>query len=270
MRGIFGITNGNPAAQSRQAADRRMSAALAFRHWVKARRHPVSDTIWRAAHAVRGVELPVVPMVHRALYHGWLLGRAGISGASRVLWWTPLFKSRLWAPAPRLYLYGGLPLVLGPVRIRLGAECRVSAQTTIAGRAAGMVVPELEVGRNVDIGWQTTIAVGRRVVIGDNVRIAGRAFLAGYPGHPLEPDARAAGLPDTEDQVGDIVLEDDVWLATGVTVSAGVRIGRGTVVAAGSVVTRDLPPGVLAGGVPARVIRPVVPGRSTVQREAAP
>ena len=41
----------------------------------------------------------------------------------------------------------------------------------------------------------------------------------------------------------------------GVTVSAGVRIGRGTVVAAGSVVTADLPPLVLAAGVPARVIR---------------
>ena len=113
------------------------------------------------------------------------------------------------------------------------------------------------VGSNVDIGWQTTIAVGRRVVLGDNVRIAGRALLAGYPGHPLDAAARAAGLPETDDQVGDIVLEDDVWLATGVTVSAGVRIGRGTVVAAGSVVTHDLPAGILAGGVPARMIRPL-------------
>ena len=33
----------------------------------------------------------------------------------------------------------------------------------------------------------------------------------------------------------------------------------GTVVAAGSVVTRDLPPGVLAGGVPARVLRSLAP-----------
>jgi acetyltransferase-like isoleucine patch superfamily enzyme len=133
----------------------------------------------------------------------------------------------------------------------------VSGQTTISGRSTAPDTPELTVGNNVDIGWQTTIAVGRRVVLGDNVRIAGRAFLAGYPGHPLDPADRAAGLPETEDQVGDIVLEDDVWLATGVSVMAGVRIGRGTVVAAGSVVTRDLPAGVLAGGMPARVIRPL-------------
>jgi acetyltransferase-like isoleucine patch superfamily enzyme len=74
----------------------------------------------------------------------------------------------------------------------------------------------------------------------------------------MDPADRAAGLPDTPDQTGDIVLERDVWLATGVTVLAGVRIGAATVVAAGSVVTRDLPPGVLAAGVPARVIRSLV------------
>jgi acetyltransferase-like isoleucine patch superfamily enzyme len=113
----------------------------------------------------------------------------------------------------------------------------------------------LEIGDNVDIGWQSQISAGTRIVIGDNVRLAGRCMLAGFPGHPMDAAARAAGAPDTDDQIGDIVLERDVWLATGVTVLAGVRIGQGTVVAAGSIVTRDLPPRVLAAGVPARVIR---------------
>lgn len=101
----------------------------------------------------------------------------------------------------------------------------------------------------------TTIAVGSKVVIADNVRIAGRALLAGYPGHPLDAKTRAQGLPETDRQVGDIILEKDVWLATGVSVTAGVCIGRGSIIAAGSVVTRDIPAMVLAGGIPARVIR---------------
>ena len=63
------------------------------------------------------------------------------------------------------------------------------------------------------------------------------------------------GLPETDEQVGDIIIEKDVWLATGVSVMAGVRIGQGTIVAAGSVVTQDLPSMVLAGGIPAKVIR---------------
>jgi acetyltransferase-like isoleucine patch superfamily enzyme len=237
-----------------------MSAATSFRRWAKNRRSPAAAAVHDLALAGRGWSMPVIPGLHRALYGVHRTATAALSAVARTLWYTPLFRSRLAGDAPRLFLYGGMPLLLGPVTIRLGPDCRMSGQTTIAGRSAGDATPRLEVGRNVDIGWQTTIAVGRLVRLGDNVRIAGRAFLAGYPGHPLDPFDRAAGRPDTEDQVGDIVIEDDVWLATGVTVSAGVRIGRGTVVAAGSVVTKDLPAGVLAGGVPARVIRPLLAG----------
>ena len=123
-------------------------------------------------------------------------------------------------------------------------------------------LPLLTIGSNVDIGWMTTIAVGSQVKIGNNVRIAGRTLLAGYPGHPINAEARAQGLPETDDQVGDIILEDDVWLATGVSVMAGVQIGQGTIVAAGSIVTKDLPPMVLAGGTPAQVIRSLTPATS--------
>jgi maltose O-acetyltransferase len=42
-----------------------------------------------------------------------------------------------------------------------------------------------------------------------------------------------------------------------VTVLAGVTIGPEAFVAAGSVVTADVPPRTLAGGVPARAIRPL-------------
>jgi acetyltransferase-like isoleucine patch superfamily enzyme len=233
-----------------------VSAPAQLRQWVKARRHPVADLTYRLAIAVRGWSCPVVPGLHAGLYHARLIVRSSAQGFVRAVWTTPVFKARLAAPAPGLFLYGGMPLVLGPVRIKLGSHCRVSGQTTISGRA-GPCEPCLDVGSNVDIGWQTTIAVGRRVSLGNNVRIAGRAFLAGYPGHPLDPAARAAGRPDTEDQVGDIVLEDDVWLATGVTVLAGVTIGRGSVIGAGSVVTRSLPAGIVAAGIPARIVRPL-------------
>lgn len=232
-----------------------MPLLSSVRRWIKARDNPASDRLYRLAMAARTLSVPVVPGLHSGLYALHRAVSNAWAGTTRVLWYTPLFQSRLERPATRLYVYGGMPLVLGPVRLSFADRVRISAHTTISGRTASRETPLLTVGSNVDIGWQTTIAVGSRVAIGDNVRIAGRAFLAGYPGHPLDAQARAAGAPDGDDQIGDIVLEDDVWLATGVTVSAGVRIGRGTVVAAGSVVTRDLPPNVLAAGVPARVVR---------------
>lgn len=52
-----------------------------------------------------------------------------------------------------------------------------------------------------------------------------------------------------------IVIEDDVWLASGVIVLDGAHIGHGSVVGAGSVVTEDLPPFSIAVGSPARAVR---------------
>ena len=227
----------------------------ALRQWAKAGRSPLARGVLAGAKGLRGFSVPVVPGVHRGLYEARRLVLGALAGGKRIAWTTPLLKSRFDTAAPGLFAYGGMPLILGPVRIRAGRGLRISGQTTITGRTASQEAPVLDIGANVDIGWQTTIAVAGKVVIGDNVRIAGRAFLAGYPGHPLDADDRAAGLPDTPDQCGDIILEQDVWLATGVTVLAGVTIGRGTVVGAGSIVTHDLPANVLAAGSPARVIR---------------
>jgi acetyltransferase-like isoleucine patch superfamily enzyme len=51
-----------------------------------------------------------------------------------------------------------------------------------------------------------------------------------------------------------VVIEDDVWIGLNCTILQGVVIGRGSIVGAGAVVTRDLPPGSIAVGVPARVV----------------
>jgi len=53
----------------------------------------------------------------------------------------------------------------------------------------------------------------------------------------------------------DITIEDDCWIGYRAILLPGVHIEHGTVVAAGAVVTKDLPPMVLAAGVPAEIIR---------------
>lgn len=52
-----------------------------------------------------------------------------------------------------------------------------------------------------------------------------------------------------------IVIEDDCWIGARVTILPGVTIGKGTTIAAGAVVTKNIEAGVVAGGVPAKVIK---------------
>lgn len=52
----------------------------------------------------------------------------------------------------------------------------------------------------------------------------------------------------------DVVIEDDVWVGTNVTILKGVTLGRGCIIAAGAVVTKSVPPYVIYGGVPAKLI----------------
>lgn len=208
--------------------------------------------IWLALHLI---EMPTLPVIHSALYFFHVSIKQLFANLFRVIYYTPIFKSRLINCPKRFYLYGGLPVVIGSLDISIGDDVKLAAMTTLSGRSVGDQIPSLEIGNNVGISCRTSISVGRKVVIGNNVLIAGNCFLAGYPGHPIDAKNRALGLPETDEQVGDIILEDDVWLATGVNVMSGVTIGQGTIVAAGSVVTKDLPCNVLAAGMPAKVLK---------------
>ena len=227
------------------------------KQWLKNSRHPLPVLLLRLLKAIFYFQLPAPKFLLLPAYTLYVLLRNASATFTRIFIWTPLFKGRINKVGQQLNLYGGLPYICGPLTIQLGDNCRISGQSTFTGRSCNVTTAQLSIANNVDIGWMTTIAVGSKVIIHDNVRIAGRALLAGYPGHPFDPQERAQGLPETQQQVGDIILEKDVWLATGVSVMAGVRIGEGSIIAAGSVVTHDIPAMVLAGGIPARVIRPL-------------
>ena len=226
-----------------------------FKQHLKDSRNPGVKFCITSYKRILMADLPLPRWFCRTLLVLHLSCTATLQTLLRIFYWTPLFKSRLRSQPRQLYLYSGMPLILGTLDFHLGDNCRISGVTTFCGRPSSQYRARLEIANNVDVSWQTTIAVGTLIIIENNVRIAANGFLAGYPGHPLDPVARAQGLTDTEAQIGKIHLKEDVWLGTNVTVLAGVTIGRGSVIATGSVVTKDIPAGVLAGGIPARVLR---------------
>lgn len=114
-------------------------------------------------------------------------------------------------------------------------------------------------GAVIDIGDDTFIAgsaffAQQKITIGKRVMIAAGCRIADTHFHDTDSVPRRYAPYDKADPV---VLEDDVWLAAEVSVGPGVHIGKGSVIGTKSVVTSDIPPMVLAAGIPARVIRPL-------------
>lgn len=105
---------------------------------------------------------------------------------------------------------------------------------------------------HVNIGFHSEIFSGSRVEVGEHGLFAAYTYLVGG-GHDFER-AEVPVLEQGRSSRG-ITLGANVWLGTGAKVLDGVRIGRNVVVGANAVVNADLPDGVVAAGIPARVIR---------------
>ncbi|MGP4113347.1 sugar O-acetyltransferase [Streptomyces sp. 4N509B] len=102
------------------------------------------------------------------------------------------------------------------------------------------------------------IRIGNGVMIAPNVTLT-------TTGHPVHPARRVDFARFSEP----IVIEDRVWIGSNAVVLPGVRIGYGSVIGAGSVVSRDVPPMVVAVGVPCRVLRAVTDDDLTTRTVAA-
>lgn len=96
------------------------------------------------------------------------------------------------------------------------------------------------------------ITDGAPVTFGDHVFVAPNCCFTTAE-HAIDPEQRKAGIEVAKP----ITVGSNVWIGAGCTILAGVTIGSNTVVGAGSVVTRSLPGGVVAAGVPCRVLRAV-------------
>ena len=108
-------------------------------------------------------------------------------------------------------------------------------------------------GRNLHFGKNVFVNAGCHfqdqggIFIGDRVLIGHNTVFATID-HDLDPASRM-------NHYAPIRVENDVWIGAGVVITKGVTIGAGSVIAAGAVVTKDVPAGVILGGVPGKVIR---------------
>lgn len=95
------------------------------------------------------------------------------------------------------------------------------------------------------------IAEKARVEIGKNVLIGAEFNVFDSDFHGLHPADRNAG----QHLAADVLIGDNVFIGSRVTVLKGVTIGENSVIGNGSVVNKNVPPNVIAAGVPVRIIR---------------
>lgn len=113
-----------------------------------------------------------------------------------------------------------------------------------------------EFGDRLTIGKFCAIASGTKFIMGPaNHRISNATT---YP-FAVFGGEWAKRVPPHMDQLprkGDTVIGNDVWIGRECVIMPGVKIGDGAIVAAYSVVVKDIPPYWVAGGNPAKPLKP--------------
>lgn len=110
----------------------------------------------------------------------------------------------------------------------------------------------LSIGDECFLGEECLLDLAEAIELEPQVTLAERVLIlthtnVGYRDHPLQARFPASAAP--------VVIERGSFLGAHALVLPGVRVGKGSFVAAGAVVTRDVEPGTLVAGVPAKPLR---------------
>ncbi len=149
----------------------------------------------------------------------------------------------------------GVPRVISKGKYFFGKEFTAGKDLRLEVVEAAAVIrfgDRVKINDYFHIGCASYISIGDDVLIGSRVTIVDHGH-GQYSGEDcsvpsMPPDIRAL-------HSAPICIESNVWLCEGVVVLSGVTIGAGSIVGANSVVTSDIPPGCIAAGIPAKVIK---------------
>ena len=116
-------------------------------------------------------------------------------------------------------------------------------------------LPRIVIGDDVAFGCNCTVTAIAELRIGNKCLIASGVLITDHNHGDVGSAVSQSILKDAPLSIkGNVMIEDEVWIGEHACILSGVRIGRGAVVGANAVVTRDVPPGAIVGGVPAKII----------------
>jgi acetyltransferase-like isoleucine patch superfamily enzyme len=117
---------------------------------------------------------------------------------------------------------------------------------------------EIRIGRYCSVVG-AIFCTRRKVLIGDYVFISHEVVVADH--EMAVPPDRDGFVAEAPSNLGEIVIEDDVWIGAQAIILGGVRIGAGAIIGAAALVDQDVPPYAVFAGNPGRVVGSVAHGR---------
>ncbi len=180
--------------------------------------------------------------LRRLRFKAWLFG---VEVGPDVSCWGPVILGR--GPGSRIRIGRGCSLVSGSRRCTASTLFAPVRLRTFSASAQILLDEGVELSGTSVTARSKTVRIGRHTMIGPNCVITDSDFHAPWP-----PEARRTAPGFERD--ADVRIGEQVWIGMGCLILKGVTVGDGAMIGAGSVVTRDVPAGCLAAGVPARVI----------------
>ena len=113
----------------------------------------------------------------------------------------------------------------------------------------------VRVGAGCFLNLGTMVAALHSVTIGDHTMFANHCFVSDAS-HRFDDPTRPVTWQGFTTK-GPVAIGSNCWFGVNCVVTSGVTVGDRCVIGANSVVTRDLPPGVIAAGAPARPLREI-------------
>lgn len=123
---------------------------------------------------------------------------------------------------------------VGDRGLHIGNDVLVARSTNIQGKTSW-----IEIGDHCVIASHCQLISASGVQLGRWVMVSGQCYIGG--GRYRTEDRYTPMMRQEVYSKGPIIIEDDVWLGTGVIVQDGVHIGRGSVIGAGAVIREDVP-----------------------------